>query len=62
MGRDQRVWLLRDGEPVVGEVYPVWEGRVCRCVHEIVGHMDKVGPRSIDLCSCEDRLFDGEVG
>lgn len=62
MGGDQRVWLLREDEPVVGEVYTDWEGRVGRCVQEIVGHVDEVGPRSVDLGCCFDGLLDSEVG
>lgn len=44
------------------EVDTVWEGVVGCCVHEIVGHVDEIGPRSVDLLGGFNRLLDGEVG
>ncbi len=58
----QFVCGLAEDKAVVCEVDAVWEGVIGCCVHEIVGHVDEVGPRSVDLLSGLDRLLDGEVG
>jgi hypothetical protein len=49
-------------KPVVCEHYTGWEVRIGWGVHQVVGHVDKIGPRRVDLLDSIEGLGHGEVG
>ncbi len=51
-----------EGEGVECEGDAGWEGGVGLCVEDVMGHVDEVGPRRVDLGDGLEGLVDGEMG